>query len=257
MNPRSLTFNRRSCDGAVRVPSSSNSSSSSYYRSMQTFPPERHTDLVRSRGGLITVPRRIAPAPETGGGSQSPRLTKLLLNVTIERSLGPIHVVISPENKVRDLTKTALEIYAREKRRPLLPETDPHCFELHYSQFSLESEFFNFSLYSLYHVLVCNKNVVSSFWIQLYNTYNISFNLHHPRSSTIIIAINFYFETRSGQWAIFWRIISNLHETPSVVFGFTTVTVLCVGFLLSIKHMAFCKLMLHLIELILLKLKIL
>lgn len=243
MNPRSLTFNRRSCDGAVRVPSSSNSSSSSYYRSMQTFPPERHTDLVRSRGGLITVPRRIAPAPETGGGSQSPRLTKLLLNVTIERSLGPIHVVISPENKVRDLTKTALEIYAREKRRPLLPETDPNCFELHYSQFSLESEFFNFSLYSLYHVLVCNKNVVSSFWIQLYNTYNISFNLHHPRSSTIIIAINFYFETRSGQWAIFWRIISNLHETPSVVFGFTTVTVLCVGFLLSIKHMAFCKLM--------------
>ena len=161
MNPRSLTFNRRSCDGAVRVPSSSNSSSSSsYYRSMQTFPPERHTDLVRSRGGLITIPRRIAPAPETGGGSQSPRLTKLLLNVTIERNLGPIHVVISPENKVRDLTKTALEIYAREKRRPLLPETDPHCFELHYSQFSLESEFFNFSLYSLYLLRVCNKNVL-------------------------------------------------------------------------------------------------
>ena len=103
--------------------------------------------------------------------------------------------------------------------------------------------FSTFHFYSLYHVLVCNKNVVSSFWIQLYNTYNISFNLHHPRSSTIIIAINFYFETRSGQWAIFWRIISNLHETPSVVFGFTTVTVLCVGFLLSIKHMAFCKLM--------------
>ncbi|KAL4602608.1 hypothetical protein ACB092_10G065400 [Castanea dentata] len=139
MNPRSLTFNRRSCDGAVRVPSSSTTSSSSYYRSMQTFPPERHADLVRRRGGLITVPRRIAPAPETCGGSQSPRLTKLLLNVTIERSLGPIHVVIPPENKVRDLTKTALEIYAREKRRPLLPETDPHCFELHYSQFSLES----------------------------------------------------------------------------------------------------------------------
>lgn len=154
MNPRSLTFNRRSCDGAVRVPSSSTtSSSSSYYRSMQTFPPERHADLVRRRGGLITVPRRISLAPGTAGGSQSPRLTKLLLNVTIERSLGPIHVVISPENKVRDLKKTALEIYAREKRRPLLPETDPHCFELHYSQFSLESEFFYFSLNTLSHVL--------------------------------------------------------------------------------------------------------
>uniref|UniRef100_A0A2N9EW97 DUF7054 domain-containing protein n=1 Tax=Fagus sylvatica TaxID=28930 RepID=A0A2N9EW97_FAGSY len=132
MNPRSLTFNRRR--DAVRLPSST---SSSYYRSMQIFPPERHSDLVRCRGGPIAVPRRIAPAKETSG-YPSTRPTKLLLNVTIERSLGPVQVVMSLENKVRDLTKTALEIYEREKRRPLLPETDPHRFELHYSQFSLE-----------------------------------------------------------------------------------------------------------------------
>lgn len=144
MNPRSLTFNRRR--DAVRLPSST---SSSYYRSMQIFPPERHSDLVRCRGGPIAVPRRIAPAKETSG-YPSTRPTKLLLNVTIERSLGPVQVVMSLENKVRDLTKTALEIYEREKRRPLLPETDPHRFELHYSQFSLESKFqpftFHFSL---------------------------------------------------------------------------------------------------------------
>jgi len=65
----------------------------------------------------------------------------LLLNVTIERSLGPVQVVISPEKTTGDLIKAALEIYAREKRRPLLPETDPHRFELHYSQFSLEGKF--------------------------------------------------------------------------------------------------------------------
>jgi hypothetical protein len=52
-------------------------------------------------------------------------MTKLLLNVTIERSLGPVQVVISPEKTTGDLIKAALEIYAREKRRPLLPETDP------------------------------------------------------------------------------------------------------------------------------------
>lgn len=66
----------------------------------------------------------------------------MLLNVTIGRSLGPVQVVISPEKTTGDLIKAALDIYSREKRRPLLPESDPHRFELHYSQFSLESKFF-------------------------------------------------------------------------------------------------------------------
>ncbi|KAK9277566.1 hypothetical protein L1049_007111 [Liquidambar formosana] len=102
---------------------------------LQIFPPDRHSELVRRRGGLLTVPGRLKP-PEKSG---SQKLTKLLLNVMIERSLGPVHVVTSPENTVRDLVKAALEIYVKEKRRPLLTETDPRCFELHYSQFSLES----------------------------------------------------------------------------------------------------------------------
>ncbi|XP_019246613.1 PREDICTED: uncharacterized protein LOC109226280 [Nicotiana attenuata] len=57
------------------------------------------------------------------------KLTKLLLSVNIQNSLGPVHVVISPEK----------EIYVKEKRRPLLITSDPRCYELHYSQFSLES----------------------------------------------------------------------------------------------------------------------
>ncbi|OIT03157.1 hypothetical protein A4A49_57421, partial [Nicotiana attenuata] len=58
------------------------------------------------------------------------KLTKLLLSVNIQNSLGPVHVVISPEK----------EIYVKEKRRPLLITSDPRCYELHYSQFSLESK---------------------------------------------------------------------------------------------------------------------
>lgn len=132
MTYRTLTTLNERRD-AGRVPPGS-------YRSLKTFPPERHSDLVRRPGGLIKVPGRLVSAPETGG---SPcKLTKLLLNVTIGRSLGPVQVVISSENTTGDLIKAALEIYAREKRRPLLPETDPHRFELHYSQFSLESKFF-------------------------------------------------------------------------------------------------------------------
>ncbi|KAI3939908.1 hypothetical protein MKW98_029684 [Papaver atlanticum] len=67
------------------------------------------------------------------------KLTKLLLNVTIERSLRPVQVITSSEKSVEELIKSALEIYVKEKRRPLLIETNPNSFELHYSQFCLES----------------------------------------------------------------------------------------------------------------------
>lgn len=69
------------------------------------------------------------------------KLTKLLLSVNIQNSLGPVHVVISPENTLGDLIRAAIEIYVKEKRRPLLITNDPRCYELHYSQFSLESKF--------------------------------------------------------------------------------------------------------------------
>lgn len=69
------------------------------------------------------------------------RLTKLLLNVTIERSLGPVHVVMPPENTVADLVRAVVEAYVKEGRRPLLPRTDPKAFDLHYSQYSLESTY--------------------------------------------------------------------------------------------------------------------
>ncbi|XP_022738431.1 uncharacterized protein At4g22758-like [Durio zibethinus] len=112
-------------------------------RSVQTFPPEHHSDIVRQRGGLIAVPARLKTSqsvrfPAVNDGI-SLRLTKLLLNVNIKSSLGPVHVVMLSENTVNDLIKAVIEIYVKEKRRPLLKETDPKLFQLHYSQFSLES----------------------------------------------------------------------------------------------------------------------
>ena len=132
MIPRYST-RRRQISGRAVHPSSE--------RQLLTFPPERRSvNLVRRPGGILSVPpgKLAPPLTETGGGTR--RLTKLLLNVTIERSLGPVQVVISSENTVSDLVKAAIEIYVAEKRRPFLPETDPHRFDLHYSQFSLESK---------------------------------------------------------------------------------------------------------------------
>lgn len=65
---------------------------------------------------------------------------KLLLKVTMMRSLGPVLVVMSPESTVGDLVAATLRQYVKEGRRPILPSGDPSQFDLHYSQFSLESK---------------------------------------------------------------------------------------------------------------------
>ncbi|XP_058772908.1 uncharacterized protein LOC131647011 [Vicia villosa] len=67
------------------------------------------------------------------------RPTKLLVNVSIENTLGAIQVLMSPENTVGDLVKVALITYEKEKRRPLLKETDPKHYQLHYSPYTLQS----------------------------------------------------------------------------------------------------------------------
>ncbi|KAK7406214.1 hypothetical protein VNO78_07834 [Psophocarpus tetragonolobus] len=65
--------------------------------------------------------------------------SKLLLNVTIENSLGAIQVLMSPQDTVADLVKATLLIYDKDKRRPLLNNTDPMCYHLHYSPYTLQS----------------------------------------------------------------------------------------------------------------------
>ncbi|KAF9685733.1 hypothetical protein SADUNF_Sadunf03G0084800 [Salix dunnii] len=101
--------------------------------------PERYSDPVRGRGGLVSAPGNLISAKQKNESSSKKVLAKLLLKVNIERSLGPVHVILSPENTVKDLVKSAIDIYVKERRRPLLKQVDSDRFELHYSQFSLES----------------------------------------------------------------------------------------------------------------------
>ncbi|XP_055831226.1 uncharacterized protein At4g22758-like [Solanum dulcamara] len=90
---------------------------------------------VQKRGARVDVPAGIVT---TTSQEKQQKLTKLLMKVNIQNSVGPVHVVMSPENTVGKLIKAAIEIYVKEKRRPLLPSSDFRCYELHYSQFSLE-----------------------------------------------------------------------------------------------------------------------
>lgn len=98
-----------------------------------------------------TVPDLLAGRRAGGSSTEEvvalgrpPKLTKLLLNVTIQRSTGAVHVLMSPEATVEDLISAALRQYVKEARRPVGPSTDASGFDLHYSQFSLESKPFSF-----------------------------------------------------------------------------------------------------------------
>ncbi|ERN13300.1 hypothetical protein AMTR_s00041p00064960 [Amborella trichopoda] len=128
--PASGQGQRKSASFHGRIPESS-----------EAFPaiprPESHPDLAGRRKLISGKHQHLIPNSQD---NVSGRLTKLLLNVTVQRSLGHVHVVMSPENTVDDLIKAAINAYVKEGRRPLLSQVDPSCYELHYSQFSLESK---------------------------------------------------------------------------------------------------------------------
>ncbi|XP_022000499.1 uncharacterized protein LOC110898075 isoform X2 [Helianthus annuus] len=79
-----------------------------------------HGRVSEDMVGKLTRPRTV---PELVSGRSvvmtervmtQPKLTKLLLNVTVQRSLGPVHVLISPEATVGDLIASALRQYLKE-----------------------------------------------------------------------------------------------------------------------------------------------
>ncbi|CAA7056739.1 unnamed protein product [Microthlaspi erraticum] len=102
-----------------------------------TMPLSNPNELRRPK----TLPELFSNGHQTfvGPVASIPRLTKLLLNVTVQGSLGAVQIIISPESTVNDLIDAAIRLYVKEARRPFLPESDPSRFDLHYSQFSLES----------------------------------------------------------------------------------------------------------------------
>ncbi|XP_059314808.1 uncharacterized protein At4g22758-like [Lycium ferocissimum] len=88
---------------------------------------------------LLSTSRLITNTGTSPEVKDKLKLTKLLLNVTIQRSIGPVQVLISLESTVQDLIAAALRQYSKEGRRPVLTSSNPADYDLHYSQFSLES----------------------------------------------------------------------------------------------------------------------
>lgn len=113
---------------------------------MGSLSPPRRKNYGQERGAALW---RKGGGGGEAEGVERRQLTKVLFNVNMQNSLWSVQVMMSPENTAKELMKAAIDIYVEEKRRPALSCTDPAGYELHYSQFSLESEFSNLDIYIL------------------------------------------------------------------------------------------------------------
>jgi len=88
-----------------------------------------------------TVPDLLSLRSHPGSPPDCPprQPPKMLLKVAVLRSLSPVQVLMTPDSTVGDLIAAALRQYVKESRRPILPANTASDFDLHYSQFSLES----------------------------------------------------------------------------------------------------------------------
>ncbi|VAH32132.1 unnamed protein product [Triticum turgidum subsp. durum] len=109
---------------------------------------------------------------------------KVLVNVTVQRSLWPLHVMASADWSVADLVAAAVGIYVKEGRRPLLPATDPSTFGLHYSQFSLESK----SVASEAHGTICFSFQNCTAQLSKWKVNTITQTMHGPTESVKSVA---------------------------------------------------------------------
>lgn len=104
--------------------------------------PRTHPDLLSGRTNQAIRDRSgLVPSTGASGGADEPvRKTpiKVLLNVTVQRSMWPLQVMAFSEWSVADLVASVLRQYVKEGRRPQLASADPSAYGLHYSQFSLE-----------------------------------------------------------------------------------------------------------------------
>ncbi|KAJ6927608.1 hypothetical protein NC651_011596 [Populus alba x Populus x berolinensis] len=105
---------------------------SSFHGKIPAEIPEARIRRPKTLPDLLAGRNLPATAPEV-----RPKLTKVLLNVTVQGSVGAVQVLMSPESTVGELISAAIQQYKKEGRRPII--ANDSRFDLHYSQFSLES----------------------------------------------------------------------------------------------------------------------
>jgi len=95
--------------------------------------PRTHPELLNRDDHPVLMNNKKMNTPVDQGLSAN----KLLVNVTVAQSSGPLRLLLSSDAAVEDVIKATLLLYAKEGRKPLL-SNDPTSFGLHYSQFSID-----------------------------------------------------------------------------------------------------------------------
>lgn len=69
------------------------------------------------------------------------RDAKVVVNVTVEGSPGPVRTMVKLGSSVEDTIKLVVDKYSEERRTPKLDKDAASAFELHHSYFSLQSKY--------------------------------------------------------------------------------------------------------------------
>ncbi|KAL9438700.1 hypothetical protein AB3S75_024385 [Citrus x aurantiifolia] len=98
------------------------------------FGPQACTDVSASSPSLMAL--SPPSGPEMQGYKKD---AKVVVNVTVEGSPGPIRTMVKLGSSVDDTIKTVVDKYNEEGRTPKLQKHPASSFELHHSHFSLQS----------------------------------------------------------------------------------------------------------------------
>ncbi|KAL9263893.1 hypothetical protein AKJ16_DCAP15603 [Drosera capensis] len=143
LSEKSMSFHGRPIPAAPSPTSQSqHQHQHQHQQQQQTHQPMRRLKTEPSElPSLATFRAMTASSLQGGGGGGGkPHVIKLLLNVTIQGSLGAVQVVMLQEATVDELIGAAVRQCVKEGRRPVLEAPGSTSgFDLHYSQFSLES----------------------------------------------------------------------------------------------------------------------
>ncbi|XP_047977733.1 uncharacterized protein At4g22758-like [Salvia hispanica] len=84
---------------------------------------------------IFSSPENLLP----GNSSERYNMdTKVVINVTVEGSPGPIRTMVKLGSKVEDIMKLVMNKYNEEGRTPQMDKRSYSAYELHYSYFSLQ-----------------------------------------------------------------------------------------------------------------------
>lgn len=86
--------------------------------------------------------------------------TKVVINVTVEGSPGPIRTMVKLGSNVEDIMKLVMNKYNEEGRTPQMDKKSYSAYELHYSYFSLQgNKIYIFTLLNPYLILKTHTHI--------------------------------------------------------------------------------------------------